>query len=110
MSEALLLLLALGAGAMGMAWLALAKLPHWRQVTGEPAQAAGTRRLLRIAGTAALAVSLALCLATDHVSMSFLVWIMIIAAGALSVAFALAYKPRTLNWMAFRNGVSGNRK
>jgi hypothetical protein len=102
MSEALLLMLALGTGATGMAWLALAKLPHWRQVTGEPAQGTGTRRMLRVSGSAALAVSLGLCLAADHVSMSFLVWIMIIAAGALSVAFALAYKPRALNWLALR--------
>jgi hypothetical protein len=107
MPEALLLLLALGAGATGMAWLALAKLPHWRQVTGQPAQRADTRRRLRVAGSAALAVSLALCLAADHVSMSFLVWIMIIAAGALSVAFALAYKPRTLAWLAFRQDLPG---
>jgi hypothetical protein len=108
MSEALLLLLALAAGVTGMAWLALAKLPHWRQVTGQPAQCAGTRRLLRIAGSAALAVSLGLCLAADHVSMSFLVWIMIVAAGALSVAFALAYRPRTLGWLALRNDVPGS--
>jgi hypothetical protein len=103
MPEALMLLLAMVAGLTGMAWLALAKLPHWRQVTGEPAQRAGTRRRLRIAGATALSLSLGLCLAADHVSMSFLVWIMIIAAGALSVAFALAYQPRTLRWLVPRS-------
>jgi hypothetical protein len=99
MPEALLFLLAFGAGLAGMAWLALAKLPHWRQVTGEQTQAAPARRIFRIAGSLALALSLALCLAADHVSMSFLVWIMIIAAGALAVAFTLAYRPRTLGWL-----------
>jgi hypothetical protein len=106
MPEALLLSLALAAGVTGMAWLALAKLPHWRQVTGEPGQSRGTRRLLRIAGAVALAVSLGLCLAADHISMSFLVWIMIIAAGALGVAIALAYRPRMLYWLALRPGRS----
>jgi hypothetical protein len=100
MPEGLLLFFALVAGAAGMAWFALAKLPHWRQVTGEETQTPHTRRGLRIAGAVALAVSLGLCLAADHVSMSFLVWIMIVAAGALSVAFALAYSPRTLGWLA----------
>ena len=100
---ALLLLLAFATGVTGTAWLALAKLPHWRQVTGQEVQSAATRRTLRIAGAVALAVSLALCLAADHITMSFLVWIMIIAAGALAVAFTLAYRPRTLSWMVLRS-------
>ena len=103
MSEAWLLVLAVGTGVAGTGWLALAKLPHWRQVTGEEWQSTGTRRVLRFAGSVALAVSLGLCLAADHVSMSFLVWVMTLAAGALGVAFMLAYRPRTLRWLVIRS-------
>ena len=103
MSEAWLLVLAVGTGVAGTGWLALAKLPHWRQVTGEEWQSTGTRRVLRFAGSVALAVSLGLCLAADHVSMSFLVWVMTLAAGALGVTFVLAYRPRALRWMVIRS-------
>lgn len=103
MSSAWLLALAIATGVVGMAWLALAKLPHWRQVTGEEWQDSGTRRVLRFAGSVALVVSLGLCLAADHVSMSFLVWIMTVAAGALGVAFTLAWRPRALRWMVLRS-------
>src|SRR5262245_9107361 len=103
MSSAWLLVIAFATGVTGMAWFALAKLPHWRQVTGEEWQDTGTRRVLRFAGAVALAVSLGLCLAADHVSMSFLVWIMTLAAGALGVAFMLAFRPRTLRWLVIRS-------
>jgi len=102
MSSGWLLLLAFGTGVAGTAWFALAKLPHWRQVTGEEWQHPGTRSVQRFAGAVALAVSLGLCLAADHITMSFLVWVMILAAGALSVTFLLAWRPRTLRWMAIR--------
>ena len=102
MSGSALLSLAFVTGMLGMAWFALAKLPHWRQVTGEEWQHGGTRSALRFAGSVALAVSLGLCLAADHISMSFLVWTMILAAGALGVAMLLAFRPRTLRWIALR--------
>ena len=103
MSSSWLLVLEFIIGVAGMAWLALAKLPHWRQVTGEEWQDTGTRRVLRFAGGVALAMSLGLCLAADHVSMSFLVWVMTLAAGALGVAIVLAWRPRALRWMVLRS-------
>jgi hypothetical protein len=102
MSSPLLLSLAFTTGVIGMAWFALAKLPHWRQVTGEEWQHGGTRSTLRFAGAVALALSLGLCVAADHITMSFLVWIMILAAGALGVALLLAFRPRALRWIALR--------
>jgi hypothetical protein len=102
MPSTVLLSLAFVTGVTGMAWFALAKLPHWRQVTGEEWQHGGTRSALRFAGAVALGVSLGLCLAADHITMSFLVWIMIQAAGALGVALLLAFRPRTLRWIALR--------
>jgi hypothetical protein len=96
MPEALLLALEIAAGIAGMAWFALAKLPHWQQVTGASSLADGTRRNLRIAGSSALAAALALSLVADHVTMSFLTWFMTLAAASLLVAFTLAWRPRTL--------------
>jgi len=102
MREALLLSFAFAAGAVGMGWFALAKLPHWRQVTGQEVQTERTRRALRIAGGVAVAACLALCLVADHISMSFLVWIMIQAAAALGVAMILAYRPGLLAPLALQ--------
>ena len=51
MPSSLLLSLAFVTGAFGMSWFALAKLPHWRQVTGEEWQHGGTRSALRFAGS-----------------------------------------------------------
>jgi hypothetical protein len=96
MPESALLALEILAGVAGMAWFALAKLPHWRQVTGAVALADGTRRALRIAGSTALGVALALALAADHVTMSFLTWFMTLAAASLIVALTLSWRPRTL--------------
>jgi hypothetical protein len=96
MPDAVLLALEIVAGIVGIAWFALAKLPHWRQVTGERSLSDQTRRNLRIAGAFALAAALALSLLADHVTMSFLTWFMTLAAASLVVAFTLAWRPRTL--------------
>ena len=96
MPESLLLALEILAGVAGMAWFALAKLPHWQQVTGASSLADGTRRNLRITGSIALGAALILSLIADHITMSFLTWFMTLAAASLIVAFALAWRPRIL--------------
>ena len=96
MPESLLLALEIAVGVAGMAWFALAKLPHWQQVTGANSLPDGTRRSLRIAGSLALGAALVLCLIADHITMSFLTWFMTLAAASLIVAFVLAWRPRTL--------------
>lgn len=81
----------------GMVWLALAMAAHWDQVMSRPAaQAARLRRLLRAAGALSLAFSALACLAADRPSMAILVWFMLLAAGALAVAFTLAWQPALL--------------
>jgi hypothetical protein len=90
--DALLLCSAFLASLAGMGWLALAKLPHWQQVTAS-SQPLRARQALRVLGAAAIGLSLTLCLAADHISMSFLVWVMSLAAAALIVAFTLAWRP-----------------
>src|SRR5262245_29336283 len=102
MPEAIRLALAFLASCCGMAWLALAMKAHWQQVRGPTAPPPGTRWRLRIFGAAALAVSLALCLAVDHVSMASLVFVMTLAASALLVALTLSFRPRALAWLAPR--------
>lgn len=78
---------------LGMAWLALAMDVHWKQVRHDlPAQ--HTVKILRVLGGLCLLSSLVLCLATDHASMSSLVWIMLLAASALIVAFTFTWRPR----------------
>jgi hypothetical protein len=100
MPESALLALEIVVGIAGIAWFALAKLPHWQQVTGESSLSASTRRNLRVAGAVALAAALALSLVADHVTMSFLTWFMTLAAASLIVAFTLAWRPRALAVLA----------
>lgn len=81
----------------GFGWLALAMDAHWRQVRRDRLPALGWRHALRMLGAAALALALAACLAADHATMAVLVWVMLLAAAALSVAFTLSWRPR---WLA----------
>ncbi|HEU4460764.1 MAG TPA: DUF3325 domain-containing protein [Methylibium sp.] len=80
----------------GLGWLALAMDPHWRQLRGGQPLARGTARTLRMLGVAAVFASLLACLRADHASMASLVWVMTLAAAALTVAFALSWRPALL--------------
>lgn len=96
MPDALTLLLAFVASVAGLAWLALAMDTHWAQVCGAAPQRRATVLALRVLGTAAIGLSLVLCLRVDHASMAALVWVMGLAASALTVAFTLAWRPGLL--------------
>lgn len=83
----------------GMGWLALAMPVHALQAWGllpGPGALAALRRM----GAAALALSLACCLGSDHATMAVLVWTMLMAAAAACVAFVLAGRPRALRLLA----------
>lgn len=95
MVKALLLIVAFLICTSGMAWLALSLEPHWRQLRSSQPSLALVRQL-RLAGWLAILGSLPICLAADHASMAALVWIMTLAASALSVAFILTWRPRLL--------------
>jgi hypothetical protein len=97
MVSALLLLLACIVTTLGMAWFALAKEPHWMQVRSEPLTPP-MKNTLRGLGATAIGASFFICMFADHPTMAVLVWIMLMAAGALLVAFALAWRAR---WLAF---------
>ncbi len=84
------------AALAGCAWLALAMEGHWQQVHARAGPAPAVQWLLRVLGAAGLLVSLGLCFAADRPSMAVLVWVMLLAAGASSVAMALAWRPTWL--------------
>lgn len=87
---------AVACNTLGLAWLALAMDAHWKQVRGPQPPARRTVLTLRVFGALALALSLGLCLSADHASMASLVWVLALAAGALMVAFTLAWRPRMM--------------
>ncbi len=100
MLDNLMLFGAFVATLLGMGWFALAKAPHWKQVcNGELSTPAS--RILRIFGSSALFVSLVLCLAVDHASMASLVWVMLLAVAAVTIAFILALRPALLRFLSF---------
>lgn len=96
MAELIWLVVA-GVGCLaGMAWLALAMEAHWVQVfPGHPHSPVLARRQQRLAA-AALGLGLWACLQADHPSMAVLVWVMMLTASALSVAFLLTWQPACL--------------
>ncbi|WP_119157865.1 DUF3325 domain-containing protein [Caldimonas tepidiphila] len=97
MSESLWLIAANVLSFSGMAWLALAMEVHWEQVRrGPAAEARRPCRLLRGLGVAALLFSLLACLQADRPSMAVLVWMMLLAGGAVAVAMTLARRPGLL--------------
>jgi Protein of unknown function (DUF3325) len=95
MPDALLLIAAFICTVIGMGWLALAMDVHWNQVRA-------TRRspragvVLRVLGAISLLASLALCLLADTATMAVLVWMMLLAVAAASIAFVLSSRPRIL--------------
>lgn len=105
MADVTWLLLAAAAAAclLAFAWFALAMEDHWRQVHGHDPRP-GTPKTLRIFGIAALATSLALCLAADHASMAVLVWVMLVPVCVVAIALTLAWRPAWLRraWSAGR--------
>jgi hypothetical protein len=81
---------------LGFGWLALAMDTHWEQVHGDGAPPPSLARALRVAGALALAASLGLCLGADHPTMAVLVWLMLLAGGAVAIAATLSWRPRWL--------------
>jgi len=97
MPEALYLTAAALLSLVGMAWLALSMDVHWAQVKQiSLADSHPPKAILKALGYSALFVSLVACLVADRPSIAALVWIMLMVGSAVSVAFALANRPRWL--------------
>ncbi len=89
----------LGAGiaaVLGCAWLALAMEAHWEQVHGASAPSRASQAGLRALGTLGVLGCGALCFVADRPSMALLLWLMLMAFGAVAIAFTLAWKPALL--------------
>jgi uncharacterized protein DUF3325 len=97
MSDTGLLLSGLLATLLGMGWLALAMDAHWAQLRGDAARSRGVIAALRVLGAAGLSTSLVLCLLADTATMAVLVWMMMLAVSAFTVAFLLSWRPRALS-------------
>lgn len=103
MAEALALCLAALFSLTGMGWLALSLEVHWRQIFGRKAAlTAGTAIRLRLAGWASLLLSAVLCFIADRPSMASLVWVMLVAGAAASIALLLAWRAHWLRPLVFR--------
>ena len=63
---------------------------------GELALPAGRVTALRAIGYSALAVSLALTLLRDGASFGSVLWVLVLTAGAVAVAFTLTWRPAWL--------------
>jgi hypothetical protein len=97
MRDALWLTAALVCAELGMGWLALAMEVHWRQVHAT-ARSPAAALALRTLGFVALTISLVFCLLADTATMAVLVWMMLLAIGATTIAFVLSWRPRALAW------------
>jgi hypothetical protein len=81
---------------VGWGWVALAMESHWQQLRGAQALPAPAARTLRALGAAGVLAALGLCLRADRPSMAALVWVMTLAAAALTVTLTLSWRPRAL--------------
>ena len=106
MPDALLVAMALVAAGLGMGWLALAMDVHWNQVRAS-SRSPRTVVILRVLGATSLVASLVLCLMADTASMAVLVWMMLLAIAAASIAFVLSSQPRLLAPLVSWSGSSG---
>jgi uncharacterized membrane protein YfcA len=95
MIEAAFLAIAVVFSVLGMGWMALANPVHWQQVFPGQKKQPDTR-WLRSFGWIALVMSAVSCLLADHPSMAVLVWVMLLALAAISVAMMLGYRPAWL--------------
>ncbi len=92
-----LIVLAAASAFMGCALLALSQPRHWQAVTG--ALSLPPRRLRR-AGWGLILASLAACAFRDGASLAALLWPLLLMAGALGVAWLLAWRPAAFRGLA----------
>ena len=102
MAEVLTLCLAALFSLVGMGWLALSLEAHWRQLFGRKAVlSASTTKWLRLAGWTSLLFSAICCFIVDRPSMASLVWVMLLAVAATSIALLLARRAHWLRPLVF---------
>lgn len=95
MTEAMWLIAAVITAILSMGWLALSYQSHWQQVFPQSEAKPGRSRLKGF-GWSFLVVSAGCCLAADHPSMAVLVWVMLLALAAMTIAMILSRRPTLL--------------
>lgn len=95
MTEAMALMAALVSAVLSMGWLALCYETHWQQVFPGSADKPVSLRL-KAFGRGFLVLSALFCLAADHPSMAVLVWVMLLAVSAMTIAMILSRRPTLL--------------
>lgn len=102
MADALILCLAALFSLTGMGWLALSLEVHWRQIFGRKALlSAAKANGLRLVGWSSLLLSAVFCFIADRPSMAVLLWVMLLAGAAASIALLLAWRAHWLRPLAF---------
>lgn len=105
MAETLALYLAALLSLTGMGWLALSLEVHWRQIFGRNVQlTASAANWLRLAGWSGLLLSAICCFIADRPSMAVLVWVMLLAGAATTIALLLAWRAHWLRLLVLRFG------
>jgi hypothetical protein len=97
-AQAALSVAAFAASYIGFALLALRQAPHHAAVIASPrtAPSVATRGQNLWLGTAALGISLGMCLLARGPSFGAISWVLLLATGALGVTFTLTFRPRWL--------------
>lgn len=96
MRELLPLLAAALLALSGFALLALSQQRHLDRVLGSNSPLAHKLRAQRATGFIALGLSLVACLASQGAGFGSLLWVLLICAAAMSIAFMLSWRPHWL--------------
>ncbi|MCX4192552.1 DUF3325 domain-containing protein [Methylophaga sp. OBS1] len=92
MTETIWLITAAVTALLSMGWLALAYETHWQQVFPASKTLPNSKRL-KTTGWFFLLLSALCCLRADHPTMAVLVWVMLLAVTAFTVAMILSRRP-----------------
>lgn len=92
----LLLLCACLASYGGFACLALAMPEHWERAGFDPSAQPRAGPPLRLGGAVLLTAAAFLCMVRDGAGFGVLLWVQLMTAGAIGVAFTLTWRPRAL--------------
>jgi hypothetical protein len=93
MRDVVLLIAVLATAYSGFALLALSQARHWHEVTDAPLP---SQRWLRLWGSAALVLALALALMRDGPAFGAVLWVVIASISAIAVALTLSGCPGAL--------------
>ena len=88
------------AAYLGFALLALGQGRQWRRTSSVPAPDRIRISVLRLLGSAGLALSLTLSLLRDGPGFGGLLWATVVSLAALAVAFTLTWRPALLRPLA----------